>query len=463
MHFDVSTLTTAGKALLTRATAGAKIIWGTCGCFTQSTPGVSSTSLIGKVASGTAVAVFQSTDNTAKISCSVDNTASGLSAGSANSFGLWAKIEGDSTETLVLIAYVTTTPATYFPTYSGVSTKVGAIIDISVTVSDGVVQTINLVESGYALAANLQLEIDEREALAANLQAEIDEREALAARVVTTYTANSQTTGDAQTVYGRKTFRNGIEATDAKVLTINNANITTRNVIPTTDPEKIIISGVSEDYPWTELVAILKDVSDKSEAQLREYCMMCSQGGTIVLSETEITSLGSSNIVVNCGLNEVLTKLGDSGELATYSTVNDPSIGSQSNPFQKLYASEINGSLNNATGVLQSLYKNEIGALVEIKLASKGTASTMATTTTLARGQVVRNGHYYDNGGQEDPSEIIIAPMVYINVTSDDISVTDDMSFAILKKCAFTIPGNTSSSNATMSGNTVTVWAIRTA
>ena len=196
MYFDVSCLTDAGKALLTRASSGAKIIWGTCGCFTQQTPGTSSTYLTGKCASGSSSAVFESASNTATISCAVDNTESGLTAGYANSFGLWAKIDGDDDETLVLIAFVTTAHPSYFPTYSGASSKVGAIIDISVSVSDGVVSTINLTESAYALASNLQTEIDAREALEN--------------RVVTTHSASSQTTGVQQTIYGLKNFCNGV-------------------------------------------------------------------------------------------------------------------------------------------------------------------------------------------------------------------------------------------------------------
>lgn len=266
MHFDVSTLTMAGKALLTRATAGAKIIWGTCGCFTQSTPGVSSTSLFGKVASGTAVSVFQSTDNTAKISCSVDNTASGLSAGSANSFGLWAKIEGDSAETLVLIAYVTTTPATYFPAYSGVSTKVGAIIDISVTVSDGVVQTISLVESGYALAANLQTEIDEREALEDELRNEL---ESLGSRCVTTHTTSSSTEGDAQIIYGVKTFKDKVVHTD--------------DVLPKSGG----IDLGSQDAPWSIYASVLRVCDDEYKNQLIISADVMA-GNTTVECENEL-------------------------------------------------------------------------------------------------------------------------------------------------------------------------------
>lgn len=164
MHFDVTTLTQAGRNLLTKASAGERIIWGKCGCFTQSRPGTTATYLTGKVASGNAVAAYRTSENTTHISCTADNTESGMSAGYANSFGLWAKLDGDEDETLVMVGYVTTTPATYFPLYRGASTRVGVVVNISVSVSDETISSINLDLSEHALATDLQAEIETREA-----------------------------------------------------------------------------------------------------------------------------------------------------------------------------------------------------------------------------------------------------------------------------------------------------------
>ena len=71
---------------------------------------------------------------------------------------------------------------------------------------------ISIVPSIYALANDLQTEVDAREALAARVVTV----EGIANRVVTTHSSESETTGDDQIIYGTKSFNNYIRGCGLK-------------------------------------------------------------------------------------------------------------------------------------------------------------------------------------------------------------------------------------------------------
>ena len=199
MLFTDAFLTNAGAQLLTEAVSGSRIIWGQCGCTQiddQSELDAGTTTFSNFVCKGSSSAAFQLANNTAKISCPMSNSADGCTPGRADAFGLWAKLMqptgGESAEVLVLIAKRGTANASYFPEYVDERTNLLGIVDLSVNVTEGIVQSIEISRTAYALASDLMTEISERQLADA--------------RLVSCHTASSTTEGEDQTIYGAKNF-----------------------------------------------------------------------------------------------------------------------------------------------------------------------------------------------------------------------------------------------------------------
>ena len=174
MIFTSSFLTTAGIQLLTQAASGSSIVWTDCGCssvYDQDTITASTTTFDSFVCKGTAVATFNEAGNVAAISCSMTNNNQDCTEGDADVFGLWAHVVDPlgniGNDVLVLIAKRGSAPATHFPEYVDETTELTAIVDLSAEMNDGVVASVNLIQSAFALARDLQTEISAREALSA--------------------------------------------------------------------------------------------------------------------------------------------------------------------------------------------------------------------------------------------------------------------------------------------------------
>ena len=215
MIFTSSFLTTAGIQLLTQAASGSRIVWTDCGCshvVDQATITAATTTFDNFVCKGTAVATFNETGNVAAISCSMTNNDQYCTEGDADIFGLWAHVVDPlgniGNDVLVLIAKRGSAPATHFPEYVDETTELTAIVDLSVEMNDGVVASINLIQSAFALARDLQTEISAREALSARVASNED----VCSRAVTTHASGTPTAGEAQTIYGNKTFADNLTA-----------------------------------------------------------------------------------------------------------------------------------------------------------------------------------------------------------------------------------------------------------
>lgn len=216
MIFEDSYITDAGQALITRATAGTKIVWGKCGCYEHTGINAMSDSQINALttlnnpcALGQASSVFEdygAENYDAKITCQCSNAETGCSAGQALAFGLWGKIEGEASEVLVAVARSGTHTPTTFPAYDGtIQTRLIGVIELTIKVQRGAASTITINPSLFALANDLQTEIEARQ----DLQ---DRFEQIEGRVVTTHAYGSSTTGELQTIYGPKEFMDGVTA-----------------------------------------------------------------------------------------------------------------------------------------------------------------------------------------------------------------------------------------------------------
>ena len=207
MLFKDSFITDAGAQLLARATAQAgKLIWtraATSNANTDSDSVVDMNALtdITKTAadsytSSGAVTNAIVNDERTSVSIYAELTNEDYE-GEARTFGAWAKIEGDEGDVLAIVARCGgATPTTINPASEGV---VKAFVDFTLQISAEQAQAVAVGEEYYATAAALQ---SERTA-----------REALAGRVVTTHSAASDETGEAQTILGAKTFSDDVTIT----------------------------------------------------------------------------------------------------------------------------------------------------------------------------------------------------------------------------------------------------------
>lgn len=211
MNFNHIYFTNAGSELINRAISGNTIVWGACAC-TSDTLTAASTAIRNKVCSGYAVAAFNSGEGTAELSCSMDNTAADVAGGDAVSFGIYAKIQGD--EGYILAIYATAETPMTIPDYDedDGTTKVRVVVNLSLNINDGTVQTIEVTEPNvYALAQDLQTEINARQTADAALCTKTELGE-LESRVVTTNIQGSSTTGENQSIRGEKAFMNRLYA-----------------------------------------------------------------------------------------------------------------------------------------------------------------------------------------------------------------------------------------------------------
>lgn len=143
--------------------------------------------------------------------------------GLARVYGMWAKIEGDENETLVIVARCGSgvTPTTINP-YSVGYEKFFVNCAIEITAEQA--NAIEVSETNYYASSEA-------------LSQEVLERQSLASRVVTCHISGDETTGEAQTIYGVKTFvnklyaNNVIETPRTDSMLVNAPFITTWNSI----------------------------------------------------------------------------------------------------------------------------------------------------------------------------------------------------------------------------------------
>lgn len=203
MLFIESFITDAGKLLLARAAAQeGRIEWTQAATSnnpnaeeytTDQMNSMDNTSFGTKTSSGVVTnAIANDSQDSATIYAELTNE---YYNGEARMFGAWAKIEGDNSDVLAIVARCGSgvTPTTINPASQGV---VKAFVDFELLISAEQAQAVQVSEGWYATQAALQTEAQAREALAG--------------RVVTTHKAGNSSQGDTQTILGQKTFIDNI-------------------------------------------------------------------------------------------------------------------------------------------------------------------------------------------------------------------------------------------------------------
>jgi hypothetical protein len=198
MLFRESFITDAGSRLLERAIAqeGA-VIWTAAATsslnsdsMTDAQMNALDTATFGTKTSSGAVtnAIVNDEQRSVSIHCELTNAEY---YGMARTLGVWAKIQGDAQDVLVVVARCGegVTPTYINPASEGV---VKAFVDFSLEITDEQAQAVSVAEGYYATSTALQQEISARESLAE--------------RVVTTHSATDASVGDGQNILGQKSF-----------------------------------------------------------------------------------------------------------------------------------------------------------------------------------------------------------------------------------------------------------------
>lgn len=256
MLFRESFITDKGAELLARATAqGGQIVWTTAKTSNCNTDGDSASTMnhmtdivkteqdsytsSGSVTNAIVLPPSANDDgsqSSAAIFCELTNeTYDGL----ARTFGAWAKIQGDQTDVLAIVARCGTgvTPTYINPVSEGL---VKAFVDFTLKVSAEQAQAVQSAEGYYATATALNTEVYARE------QAD--------ARMVTTHSATSTTDGDDQTILGTKTFSSGIVANGGVSATTVSAsgNATVGGTLEVTGAATMHVVNSSNHFPLTD-------------------------------------------------------------------------------------------------------------------------------------------------------------------------------------------------------------------
>jgi hypothetical protein len=366
MYFDKSTMTTAGDQLLTRLSAGDEIIWGRGACFTDTITDATAatmTTFTGTcVCDGNATAAFVAENENTGITASMDNSVQGCAAGYARSFGLWAKISGDANWTLVLVAYISdeqATPPSYFPAYDGTGeTLLRAAVELSVVVSDGVVTSIQPSSQLYALASDLQTEINTRSSFDT--------------RCVTTHAAGSDTTGEDQEIYGEKRFLDGIALGKVagynyyqplgRLSTSENADGTLRTFKIATEPDDTVITLINDNNSsYSEITFNANQINAIGDVEVSGHILRSADSSQYDLnigssnypfSNIYVTNVRAGNLTVSgsaSGPSCTFTSgtfmsgisLGGSLTRPPIPSTTDANIGSSDYPFSNIYATNV--------------------------------------------------------------------------------------------------------------------------
>lgn len=202
-NFEVSTITTAGAALLAQATEGNKVIFS--GCEANSTVYTLEQAKAVSSITGTRITDgIEVTDVTdARILVRATFEPSAETGGEANSLILFGRLSSQDENTRTPICVVSNSTPFYLPEYNQAAvTAFDCLFTVQYNISSPVI-----VEQTSALECSLA------------------EFRQLKERVVTTHKAGESTGGDDQDVHGVKTFWNGVKLKDSVYGDIQTATV----------------------------------------------------------------------------------------------------------------------------------------------------------------------------------------------------------------------------------------------
>lgn len=218
-------------------------------------------------------------------------------------------------------------------------------------------------------------------------------------RFVSAHKAGDVSAGENQSIYGVKTFQDGVTAT----------------VLYTSDVHTETIHAYNDDIY----------IGSAADAQ---YGCKC----TIRLDTTFSTGLTANWAALGYAtLSGTLTVSGNVAIGGGLTVDGSTMLGNDVLVDGGVQAESITG--NTLDGVLTTLYSSQAGALVRLSLTLSGSSGSSGTAT-INRGTLIKNGQTIATTGV---SQTLI-------VASEDVTVTSSMQFAVLHKVQPSYSGTTS-------------------
>lgn len=389
MLFKDSYITDAGATLLARAIAqNGALVWTRAATSSLNSDGYTTSQMnalndqtFGTLTSSGAVtnAIVNDEQTSASIYAEVTNE---HYDGVARTFGAWAKIEGDVSDVLVVVARcgADVTPTTINPASEGV---VKAFVDFTLLISAEQAQAVEASEGYYATAAALE---DEQDA-----------REALAARVVTTHSLSDATVGDNQRILGEKTFVNDSVAEGALKFQPNGSTVHldvygesnsgsnsgrvwlkegsswyggivitrystyTQTSVRSENGARLLLSGNADgSYSYVNLTTDGQKgiIAEYSSAQSRSECKI-NHDSVGVSASNDLTLSGKNIHIVSTESDDVI--LETNGCIRGLEN-NKTSLGSSTYKFKDVYATEFHGNLSATTAAAQTGYFTDVAS-----------------------------------------------------------------------------------------------------
>lgn len=368
MQFDSSYITTAGSELFARAAASTNssmshpIVWGSV--YTSKTDmrsltreemrALTSISENERSSSGSVTSARHDVidgNHILKLECEINNKQYN---GSAYAIGIYAKLDSDSNEVLAAVARVDTNGST--PDIIQPSGEYIAIIDFAIAIRGDQFNIQKVDSSYYASAKSMQ---------------------DLANRVVTTHVESDVTVGEDQEIRGSKYFQNGImlNGQDGRSC-IEFTDVYGRQDVACTVSISPQSRGVGISYGahlFTDTDCILGMNLDDG-TNLYE---LTKKRASYHVPDLYVDNVTTNSIAVEAGeditLKANVVPMGD-----------NVSVGTDTTPFNNIFATNINATNINATNVDASLITASIGFNTTHSFRAITSNSGTATTEVVA-------------------------------------------------------------------------------
>lgn len=260
MAFDVNTITVQGAIAIASATTGNKLVIDGCDAVTSIYTQAQAVQIASRPATPdsttTSIALAGSTENHVYAYASFIQGETGQPGGDVHSFLLYGHSE-NTPNVVVVVAVASSTEPVHLPEPGDVTNRTEVQFELSFSATDEVVTVAGT--SMYTTRGEFLL---------------------LKNRTVTTHAEGETTVGDDQTIYGDKTFADGLAISTLSGISIN----------PITLASSIIPSGISAklgagDHMFSELFAhYITGVADASRGTCYTYCGSGGVGSTFSMN-----------------------------------------------------------------------------------------------------------------------------------------------------------------------------------
>lgn len=350
MAFDVNTITLQGAIAVASATVSNKLVIDGCDAttdvFTQAQAAQIATRPATPGSTTTEIALAGSTDN--HVFAYAEFLLGESTGGDFNSFFLYGHLE-DDTSTVFVISVCSSTNPVHIPASGDVTNRTEVQFDLTFTPNAEVVKVADT--SMYCTRGEFLI---------------------LKERAVTTHAEGTPTTGEAQSIYGKKSFKNGIKtdsisadtsaATYITIPRIENTQIKTDYIYPKTANEKVTLAtGIKTNWISPSTMTYVEFTHNVRAASIGDK----THGTTLYAKTIDNDSSGTSLVItghsaINDDANDLTAQLtigrydsqvsnvgfkfeGFNPDTSNYSyfVITGYSVGTLGNPVETIYANKL--------------------------------------------------------------------------------------------------------------------------